>query len=116
MKIFLPTLCALFLLIACGGEDSDAPTTEMIDPDSGDALMGATLYQENCTRCHGNDGQGGTPSTEGVTANITFADADRIQTVVRTQGPEIMPLFDMEDITTEELNDLIAFVLAEWPN
>jgi|GEM_PF-3969077 len=57
----------------------------------------------------------GAGATTPVSRNITNADAARIQNFVRT-GPGSMPTFTTNDISNEDLNNLIAFILDQWPD
>ena len=109
LMIFLWTLIGL----GCGdsGDDNANLASEIIDPASGDPAMGQALFlapSNNCFFCHGNaaDGVGGSQNV-----NITNADAVSIQAAVRT-GPGVMEAFSQSQISTEDLNDIIAWLLT----
>lgn len=117
LKKFLSLFLILFLLSGCGDDedasDAAAAVEEVINPEQGDLAAGQVVFQNQCLRCHGTDGMGG-GATQPVSRNITNADAARIQSFVRT-GPGQMPTFTLSDISTEDLNNLIAYILNEWP-
>ena len=97
-----------FLLFSCGGVEGEDIASE--DVTGGTASTGAAVYATNCLTCHGVLGDG---NGTGVTStNITQVDVSlTIQTAVRA-GKGIMQKFSKTQITTQELSDLIAYVLA----
>ncbi len=99
-------------------------------PIAGDLARGASLYKLNCARCHGADGSGEGPGT-GVTLSRvrefmimppainnpgflqSAPDALIRHAMVRGRlgpgGETLMPAFE-NDMSEDELNDLVAFV------
>lgn len=76
--------------------------------------MGETVYEEQCARCHGSDGEGtsGVPALAGNTT-VTGEPAGVIQTVL--QGPGTMPSFRGR-LNDEEIAAVITYVRNTWGN
>jgi mono/diheme cytochrome c family protein len=69
MKVSLISILALFLLVACDGttkfkESKTFAGGKVVDP--GTLALGQTTYLEYCIQCHGADGKGKGPSSEGL--------------------------------------------------
>lgn len=76
--------------------------------------MGETVYEEQCARCHGSDGEGtsGVPALAGNTT-VTGEPVAVIQTVL--QGPGTMPSFRGR-LNDEEIAAVITYVRNTWGN
>lgn len=97
-----------FLLFSCGGVEGEDIASE--DVTGGTASTGAAVYTANCAACHGVLGNG--VGTDITTTDLRPIDVSlTIQTAVRA-GKGIMPKFSKTQITTQQLSDLIAYVLA----
>lgn len=79
------------------------------EPGLGDPTRGQDLYTVHCAACHGATGEGGVagggtpvPLARGA-APIELAQATRA-------GPFTMPPFSAEQITDDELDDIVAFL------
>jgi mono/diheme cytochrome c family protein len=94
-----------FFVPACDGggegEEADPARVERISQLSGDVARGESLYQAQCSGCHGADGGGGSaPGVAGEDAEETIE--------ASLEGPDDMPAYDhFED---QEIADLAAFV------
>ncbi len=87
------------------------PEIPVVAPDNGDLARGRQVYAANCLACHGAAAQGASvgggaiaPSLH-VSSPVQLAEAARI-------GPGVMPLFDEEVISEEDMNSLARYVLA----
>ena len=97
-----------FMLFSCGGVEGDDIASE--DVTGGTATTGATVYATNCLACHGVLGDGN--GTELDSTDLRPIDVSlTIQTAVRA-GKGLMPKFSKTQITTQQLSDLIAYILA----
>ncbi len=120
-------MVACLLMAACSGEPANlrvwtpedhvhAPEAQ-IDPnrvpqlDRPDLTVGELLWQRNCARCHGTDGQGGRE------AKVSFdnsgwqdgiSDATIASTIARG-NPPTMPAF-AELLTSEQIGELVKHV------
>ncbi len=76
--------------------------------------MGETVYEDNCARCHGTDGEG-SPGVPALAGNATVTgDPDRvIQTVF--EGPGAMPSF-RDELSDEEIAAVISYIRNTWGN
>lgn len=82
---------------------------EIPQPATGDAARGREIYAANCAQCHGSTGAGGvagggawTPPVVGR-GDVAVAEAIRV-------GPFEMPGFAEEQISDQELGDVVAFL------
>ena len=87
------------------------PEIPVVVPESGDLARGRQIYSANCLACHGAAAQGASvgggaiaPSLH-VSSPVQLAEAPRI-------GPGVMPLFDEEVISEEDMNSLVRYVLS----
>ncbi len=74
-----------------------------------DVQAGQALFQQvGCVKCHGAQGQGGL-GAKLVGANLTH---DKIVQQVRTPPPGLMPPFSTSQVSDNQLEQIIAFVLS----
>jgi mono/diheme cytochrome c family protein len=74
---------------------------------------GASIYQQNCSFCHGKDAGGGDSGPDLTRSRLVAEDkdGDKISVVVRNGRPDNkMPKFTFTDV---EMTDLVAFIHAE---
>ena len=87
----------------------DGPSIPEVAPGKADLDRGGTLYRVNCAACHNWDGKGGA---------LVYGDNAPLLHVVPTQqvaeavriGPGTMPAFAEEQLSDEELRDLLGYV------
>ena len=112
-KLIFLMLCSV-VFIGCGDSEDESPDVAMnetLDPASGDVAAGQALFNTgsaNCMFCHGPtaDGNGFSPIEA---PNIRGIAPDRLLTAVRT-GPGAMDAFSQSQISTEDLNDIAAWL------
>jgi mono/diheme cytochrome c family protein len=83
---------------------SAAPTTTVAD-------VGAKIFQQNCTFCHGRDAMGGESGPDLTRSKLVFTDlgGDNISEVVRNgrNGERKMPAFNL---SADEMTGLVTFL------
>lgn len=91
----LAVAVVLGVLTGCGGSDESSTPT----------ASGATLYANNCARCHGAEGQGASaPSLAGIAT--TFPDIENQITFVSNGGGgmprfgDLLPKADLREVVT----------------
>jgi cytochrome c551 len=103
-------MTALLTLAACtGGDDTQATdgtdATDDTDEASADLANGATVFGGTCAGCHGADGTGDTGPD--LRERVPGKSAAELETIITT-GKNYMPA---QDITGDDLRDVIAYVL-----
>ena len=80
------------------------------EPDTGgnaNASPGATVFAENCARCHGSDGGGGLgPQLSGGAVAKDLSEAEEVAVV--TNGRSGMPAFG-GDLSPEQIKQVVAY-------
>ncbi|HET9123404.1 MAG TPA: c-type cytochrome [Solirubrobacteraceae bacterium] len=89
-----------------GGGPRVAPAAE---PAAGSLSQGMQVFTEHCAGCHQMVGRGGLTIGAWV-PRLQNATAQEIAEAVR-MGPYVMPHFDSKQITQEQLNSLVRYVL-----
>lgn len=103
LRVAGPVLMAL--CVGCGDECDDVLILV------GEPVNGEFVYRSRCQQCHGENGKGGSaPSLVERLPQITSCDV--VETV--RSGPGTMPDFGKDEISTEDLNDLIEFMTLEF--
>ena len=88
----------------------DTPLT--VSADSGDAAIGAELWQTlECMECHGADARGGEGPLNVSIANTSLSFEEFVATVRR--GPADMPAFPHSEISDEDLANLYAWLESQ---
>jgi len=125
VRLFRIALFILPLLVACGSgtDDSGAdttdtpPTTDTDTPvDTGDtdttpSFDAEAFYDDSCSGCHGDDGEG-TASGPALTEEVPEITDEEIEEAI-LDGPRSMPSFE-DTMTDEELKLLVAWIRAEF--
>jgi mono/diheme cytochrome c family protein len=76
----------------------------------GDATAGATVFEENCSTCHGSTGHGGNGGPDLRTMPLAQSEAGAIKQV--TNGGGGMPPFKGQ-LSEEEIKNVAAYVVHE---
>jgi len=120
-------MMACLLMAACSNEPTDLrvwtaedhaqePDTQM-DPnrvpqlDRPDMTVGELLWQRNCARCHGTDGQGGREAKVSFTDGLWqegISDADIARTIAGGKPPTMPAFADL--LTPEQIGELVKHV------
>ena len=98
----------LGVIVACAPQGSGDGVDEEL------MATGETVFEQNCARCHGTDGEGtsGVPALAG-NASVTGDPEGVIQTVL--EGPGTMPAFRNE-LSDEEIATVISYIRNTWGN
>ncbi len=89
-------------LAACGGDSEPG----------GEASTGESVYSDNCARCHGPDGEGGTgPALGDGAVAENLPDIEDQLRVIR-EGRNGMPAWD-EELTPEEIDAVATYEREE---
>lgn len=108
-------LAVIIVISACGGgggNEENGGTEEGAGGEGGettaqgDAANGATIYENNCLSCHGQEGAGGSaPGLQSV------ADYDAVVQQVKNGGGG-MPAFEGQ-LSEQEIADVSAYITEE---
>ncbi|MEO6829424.1 MAG: c-type cytochrome, partial [Acidobacteriaceae bacterium] len=78
----------------------------------------ATLYQQNCSACHGDNGKGGAALPLNNPVYLAWAGHDRIQQIVSNGVPQhLMPAFGMGGgglLTSQQVEDIVHGMILHW--
>jgi len=85
------------------------PTDEQIAFQDADLAEGGELFRTNCSQCHNFAGTGGALSNGAYAPNLTQATPRQIYEAMIT-GPESMPVFSNETLTTENKQAIIKYI------
>jgi ubiquinol-cytochrome c reductase cytochrome c subunit len=85
------------------------PEPEQYDPELGDIARGGDLYRTNCAQCHNTTGQGGALTLGKYAPKLTGVEPVHMYEAMLT-GPQSMPVFSDEVLTSEDKRDIIAFL------
>jgi len=93
------------------------PTPDQYDPEQGDPSHGGVLYRTNCASCHNTTGQGGALTYGKYAPALTDVEPIHMYQAMIT-GPQSMPVFNDQVLTSEDKRDIIAYVqtVQEAPN
>lgn len=106
MTRFISVLTASLLLCGCQSARRGEPITGRATPTTVDFAQGRKIFFQNCHQCHPHGDAGLGPAL-----NNKPAPRFLIKTQVRT-GLGTMPSFSKDDITPEELEELVDYVKA----
>lgn len=96
----------LLIASACGSVRRGEPLTGPLDFSSAKVQHGRLVFQRHCYQCHPGGEGGLAPGLNNKPAPVWL-----MKTQVRT-GLGAMPSFGKDRISAEELDDLMAYVLA----
>ncbi len=91
--------------------DAGAETTAEAKVPAGDASRGATVYEDSCAMCHGDDGEGSkkTPALVGANALADFSDDDALFAYLK----EKMPKDEPGTLTDQQYADVLAWLRSK---
>ena len=98
--------------VASLGAGPAVPTDEQVDASKGNAANGMALFRTNCAMCHNAVGAGGALSGGKYAPALWNTSARNIYQAMLT-GPQSMPVFNDNNLTSEEKRDVIAYVEAQ---
>jgi ubiquinol-cytochrome c reductase cytochrome c subunit len=100
----IDALVAYLAEIAPGG-----PAIPDVDTSKGSLSDGAALFLNNCSGCHAAAGVGDSVGGGQIAPNLMPASATQIGEAVRV-GPGLMPRFDEENLSEQDLNSIAAYL------
>lgn len=101
-------------------QTANTNTAPQATPTPDAALMARTIYAAECARCHGINGDGGTPTILGKKLKVpslkkghalSHSDAEMVKIV--TDGEEAMPSFK-EKLKPDEITALVRMIRQEF--
>jgi ubiquinol-cytochrome c reductase cytochrome c subunit len=96
-------------LVAYVASLGDGPELPELDLDDADLATGGSIFRANCQACHSASGSGGALSYGRAAPRLASATPDQIAAAVRV-GPGQMPTFGPDTLTSDELDDVVAYV------
>ncbi len=84
------------------------PVPITLQAEAGDSTRGAPLYDHACAGCHGTLGNSDRP-LHGPLLNVYYPNDGVLAAIVR-QGYGTMPLTDAQDLSDQDIADVIAFI------
>lgn len=99
---------ALLSTMACGQNASDPQRVDDILALTGNADDGQVVYDNNCSGCHGINGEGG--SGPAMANAVGIGDAAIVDVVL--SGKESMPSFDT--LPDQDIADLVEHLLVTY--
>jgi ubiquinol-cytochrome c reductase cytochrome c subunit len=102
-------IAALAAYIGSLGPGPEIPTDEQLDYSDANAAEGGRIYRTNCAMCHNYAGSGGALTRGKYAPNLRGVTPEHIYEAMLT-GPQSMPVFNDNNLTPEDKQDLIAFL------
>lgn len=103
-------IAELAAYVASLGPGPSVPGAQDYTPTSGaDMGLGGNLFRTNCSSCHNFVGAGGALADGKFAPSLVDATDKQIYEAMLT-GPGTMPLFSDKQLTTQEKQDIIAYV------
>lgn len=81
------------------------------DLDDADLADGRALFTTNCAACHGPTAAGIAVGQRDVSSNLEGVPPLQVAEAIRS-GPGVMPVFGVDNLTNEELEEVVAWVDA----
>jgi len=101
-------ISALAAYVGSIAEGPAIPDQSILQP-TGDLNKGGELFRTNCAMCHNAAGAGGALTQGKYAPNLMGSSAKTIYEAMVT-GPQNMPVFNDENITPKEKNDIITYL------
>lgn len=91
------------------GPGPDVPEAEYLDLVGADIANGGMIYRTNCAMCHNSSGAGGALTRGKYAPSLMNVEPQHIYEAMVT-GPQSMPVFNDDNITPQEKENVIAFL------
>jgi ubiquinol-cytochrome c reductase cytochrome c subunit len=95
-------------LVEYVGSLGDGPAIPNVDPDQGSVAEGMRLFTDSCAGCHAISGKGGV-AIGGYAPPLGESTPTEVGEAIRV-GPYLMPRFNEELISPQDVNSLAAYV------
>ncbi len=96
-------------LVEYVGAFGDGPPMPTVDLATADLAAGGEVYRANCQACHSASGAGGALSYGQSAPRLDDAEPLQVATAIRS-GPGQMPVFGVDVIDQQSLNDVVSYV------
>jgi len=107
-KILLPSfVLATVILSSCGG-NTEKKTDEK------QPLDGKSVYEAQCTRCHGSNGKMGLSGAKDLTIT-TFSEAEMVTQITNGSASGIMPAYK-DVLSAEEIKAVANYIETNLKN
>ena len=103
---FIAAAGAALLAPGCGPQRRDEPFTQRLDPNDPRIAIGQRVFSQQCYQCHPGGAAGLGPGMNDKPLPVFL-----MKTQVR-KGLGAMPAFSKQEISDEELEDVIRFLKA----
>ncbi|MBW8173531.1 cytochrome c [Ornithinimicrobium sp. Arc0846-15] len=91
------------------GAGPAVPDEQWLDLEGADIAEGGRIFRTNCAMCHNSSGTGGALTRGKYAPSLMNVDEQHIYEAMLT-GPQSMPVFNDNNITPQEKEDVIAFL------
>jgi ubiquinol-cytochrome c reductase cytochrome c subunit len=85
------------------------PSSDDVNPSTGNSALGGQLFRANCAQCHNFAGSGGALTYGKYAPSLDLSTPTQMYEAMLT-GPEAMPVFANATITPQMKRDIIAYV------
>ncbi len=92
------------------GPGPDVPDAQWLDLEGADIANGGKLFRTNCAMCHNSSGTGGALTRGKYAPTLMGVEPVHIYEAMLT-GPQSMPVFNDDNLTPQEKEDVIAFIV-----
>lgn len=92
------------------GPGPAVPDAEWLDLEGADIANGGKLFRTNCAMCHNSSGTGGALTRGKYAPTLMGVEPVHIYEAMLT-GPQSMPVFNDDNLTPQEKEDVIAFIV-----
>lgn len=95
--------------VASLGPGPSLPDEQYLDPANGDATKGGEIFRINCAMCHNAAGAGGALTRGKFAPALNGVEPKHVYEAMET-GPQNMPVFNDDNLTAQDKNDVIAYL------
>ncbi len=95
--------------VASLGPGPAIPDEEYTTGEGGDIARGGELFRVNCAMCHNSSGAGGALTRGKYAPDLMDVEGKYTYEAMLT-GPQSMPVFNNDNLSPEDKNDIIAFI------
>jgi ubiquinol-cytochrome c reductase cytochrome c subunit len=104
-------LRALGAYVQANGGGPARPAASGAELVGSDPSKGGELFRDNCASCHNFTARGGALLSGKYAPRLEFASPEQMYTAMQS-GPQAMPAFSDRQLTPEEKENIIAYILS----